>query len=827
MQTEKCNMQNRLTPTAIENIAHPSRPDFPHDFFPSNRPRRPTNLRCVGSFSHKAGFSFFLLVIFTAFQIAFADDPPAAAPPAKPAVKQKLLERRPFDVVILTKAAGGSTLEVQTISLPQRPLTTLPKSGLLKVRVLDRPTEDFEIGWTSVAQVKVYEQQLMEEGLRLSAAGEFDEAYDYFGRLRVDYPNMPGLEDAISDYLQRNAIALFQAKQQDRALALLLSLYQRNPTYAGLPSALETVAGEIIQRYLREGNYAAARQVLDMWQTKFNGVAAQAATGWQQRFEAAASKQLADASRMISQKQYVPARKAVSRALAIWPTLETAPAVLNQIATEFPFVTVGVLEASPHTPTRRIDDWATLRTSRLTQRLIAQEVDFGTEGGVYHSPFGEFSLDESGRDLSFKLNPATADVTVDTLSRFLLSMAVPGTPFYRPDFASLLGSVSIEHDSTVAMHLRRVHVRPEAMLQVPPPGAAANLDGAYSVAAYAPGQVVFAFRDAGARASGPQAIVEQTMTSDEAALSALQVGEVDILDRVPPWQITRLQQIQDVHVSSYKLPTVHVLIPNLKNPLLAKREFRRALCFGIDRKWIVDRILLGGGAMQGYQAISGPFPAGASLNDPSRYGYNDQVAVRPFEPRLATILATVAWNAVQNPTGKDNTKPTSADIPQLILAHPNDPIARVASQTIQAQLSHEGIPIKLREFTADELAAGKVEYDLRYAEITVGEPLTDARTLLGPTGLAGDVHSTYLDAALRDLDAATNWKDVRSRLCKLHEIASHELPVIPLWQTINYFAYRNSVHGIEDSPIALYQSIGQWSLTPTTAKVATTNAPQP
>jgi ABC-type transport system substrate-binding protein len=163
----------------------------------------------------------------------------------------------------------------------------------------------------------------------------------------------------------------------------------------------------------------------------------------------------------------------------------------------------------------------------------------------------------------------------------------------------------------------------------------------------------------------------------------------------------------------------------------------------------------------------------------------------------------------------------------LLLAHPNDPIARVACQTIQSQLAREDIRVKLREFTADELAAGKVEYDLRYAEITVGEPLTDARALIGPTGLAGDVHSAYLDAALRDLEAATNWKDVRSRLTKLHEIASHELPLIPLWQTVNYFAYRTSVHGIEDSPIALYQNIGQWTLAPVTTKVASTDAAQP
>jgi ABC-type transport system substrate-binding protein len=269
-----------------------------------------------------------------------------------------------------------------------------------------------------------------------------------------------------------------------------------------------------------------------------------------------------------------------------------------------------------------------------------------------------------------------------------------------------------------------------------------------------------------------------------------------------------------------------VLIPDLKRPLLAKREFRRAICFGIDRKWIVDRILLGGGAKQGFQAISGPFPAGASLNDPIRYGYNDQIPPRPFEPRLATILATVAWTNVQNPTGKEKNKTTSTDIPELTLAHPDDPIARVACQTIQAQLGRENIPIKLREFSAEELAGGKVEYDLRYAEITVGEPVTDARTLIGPSGLAGDVQSAYLDAALRDLDAATNWKDVRTRLAKLHEIASHELPVIPLWQTVNYFAYRSTVRGIGESPIALYQNIGEWTLAPTT-NVARVNPAQP
>jgi hypothetical protein len=107
-----------------------------------------------------------------------------------------------------------------------------------------------------------------------------------------------------------------------------------------------------------------------------------------------------------------------------------------------------------------------------------------------------------------------------------------------------------------------------------------------------------------------------------------------------------------------------------------------------------------------------------------------------------------------------------------------------------------------------------VDCDLRYAEIAVWEPLTDCQTLLGPSGLAGNSDNAYLQSALRALDVASNWNDVRVRLADVHEIASHELPLIPLWQTVNYFAYRESLEGIGESPVALYQNVEAWAAPP-------------
>jgi ABC-type transport system substrate-binding protein len=212
------------------------------------------------------------------------------------------------------------------------------------------------------------------------------------------------------------------------------------------------------------------------------------------------------------------------------------------------------------------------------------------------------------------------------------------------------------------------------------------------------------------------------------------------------------------------------------------------------------------------EVISGPFPAGTSLSDPIRYGYNNRIAPRPYEPRLAAILSTVAWAAVNNPTGKKEDAPAELPaLPELTLAHPIDPVARIACQSIQMQLARVGIPVKLLEFTADQLLAGAVECDLRYAELAVWEPLTDARSLVGPGGLAGDVQSSYLQTALRQLDDASNWNEVRSRLAEVHDVAHHELPIIPLWQTVNYFAYRETLPGIGQSPLVLYQNVADWS----------------
>lgn len=747
----------------------------------------------------------------------------------------RLLDREPFDQVVLKQDHGGDVLNTFILQLPRRPLVSLPADGRLTLELLDHPGDKFDVSWANVAEVRVYEQMLMEEARRLVVDGQFDEAYEYFARLLASYPSFPNLNEAINAYLRRNALALHQSQQDERALALLLTLSERSPGDTGLPNAVEVVAGEVIQAHLRNQNYAAARGVLDLWQTQFRDVAKASAAAWKDRFEAAAERQVSEARRLADEKQYIEARKAAQRALATWPKHVAAAEMLTRIQREFPFVTVGVFETVPRQPARRIDSWSTLRVGRLVERLLAEAVDFGAEGGEFRSPFGELTLDESGLVLKFRISDfglrimgdtaqsairnskseIDSPLTVDELARYLLAMAEPGNPLYRADFAELLSGVSIGADNSVELHLKRPHVRPESLLAVPPPAVSGSAQPAagrgaphFALAEYLPTEVLYISPNTGG--GRLQAIVERTMADDEVAVAALVSGDVEVLDRVPPWQVQRLRGAAGVRVAAYRLPTVHVLIPNFGRELPARREFRRALCYGIDRAWIVQRVLLGGASQPGFDVLSGPFPTGVSLSDPIRYGYNNQIAPRPFEPRLAAILATVAWAGVQKASGEKIEDGPLADMPKLVLAHPSDPVARNACQLIQLQLKREGIPVELRQFTAEELMNGRVEYDLRYAELAVWEPVTDARRIFGPGGLVGDEAGPSVLAALWRLDESTNWKDVRARLADLHEIAHHDLPVIPLWETVNYFAYRDSVAGIGDAPMTLYQNIDNW-----------------
>ncbi len=157
----------------------------------------------------------------------------------------------------------------------------------------------------------------------------------------------------------------------------------------------------------------------------------------------------------------------------------------------------------------------------------------------------------------------------------------------------------------------------------------------------------------------------------------------------------------------------------------------------------------------------------------------------PYQPRLTIALASVTLKNYIDATKADPKK--IKKLPTMVLAYPPDEIAAAACASIQKQLKLVDIPIKLQPLDGPMPARVPDDVDLLYAELPMWEPLVDARRVLGEEGMSGGC-SPYMTLALRQLDEAVDWKQVRECLHAVHRISYDDAAIIPLWQLVEYFA---------------------------------------
>jgi hypothetical protein len=791
---------------------------------------------------------------------AVADAKPPNA--EKPAVEEptevagRLLDRPPFDRITLNAANGNAAIDTVLLDLPDRKLPNpLPKTGTLSIRRLSHPSIPYAVNWADIAKVELYEQMLLAEANRLTVAGNFAEAFDYLAFLATNYPQLEGLEQAMENHLWREASATYAAGKRDEAWPILQALYLRNPRFPRLINAVQAVSDEMVKERLKEHDFAAARKIIEELERTFRNLPLTNVANWRRQFQQDADAEMAKSRAALAEKKYSEARDAVTLARAILPTIAGGEELWKQIQSAAPEVRVGVAQFGAPAPFGRTSDWAAARLGPLVNPRMVHMTDFGAEGGVYACSLGELRTSQDGLATTIRLSPEALNrgLSPDGLALQLVDMASIEGDHREPDFASLLEHVAVKDGRDVQIKWQRPYIRPEALLKVPLRWL--------TTADRSPGLWFDAEADqkhdnerryqrtgnSNVASGEPRFIVEQQFKDDEAAVAALTRGDIDVLDRVPPWHLARLKATEGITLSPYRLPTVHVLIPNFQNPLIGVREFRRALCYGIDSKNIVSDILLGGQEVAGFRPLTGPFPAGVSLTDPAGYAYNADLPPRPYEPRLAALLSLAARTSLVKqeaerkkaeeaarqkklaeekglkpdaakapaaPAEEKKAKPANVEPDQLpkmqplVLAHSTDPLARLACQSIKLQLDQVGIPVKLAAY-AGEAPPPKLKYDLLYAELAVFEPVADARGLLGPGGVAEHC-SPLMSLALDDLPQAENWKQARAQLNDIHRIAHYDLPLIPLWQTVNYCAYRNYVAGVGEHPVTLYQNVSAW-----------------
>ncbi len=279
----------------------------------------------------------------------------------------------PYDEIKLDEDNGGVVLRVQSLDLPGRKLPSAAnRTGDLEIELVDRPGEKFALPWENVAGVRFFEQLVLAEADQRVKEGRFDEAQPYFELLEAKYAQTAGLKEAVENFLWQQILAEFRAGRHEETLALLVELYGRNRERPGLANAWQRVSLELIKASLAAENYRAARGLLENLGERFPEFQESTVAPYQSQLQSQAQSLVAAAQAAQAAGKLREARNAAMKALEVWPEIAGGRELVTALHAKYPVVVVGVSAQPTGGPRQRLDDWASVRTSRLVSRPLVQ-----------------------------------------------------------------------------------------------------------------------------------------------------------------------------------------------------------------------------------------------------------------------------------------------------------------------------------------------------------------------------------------------------------------------------------------------------------------------
>lgn len=735
----------------------------------------------------------------------------------------ELLQREPYDLIRFTEKSGGGWAKVVPIDFPGRQVPRDQK-GPLAVSVLGLPGKIYEAQWSDIEAIELWEDRLMKEAERLMAAGEFGDAYPYLSVLHRDSPGVAKVEEMRKDYLLKNAAAEYSNGDARKTLAILESLRAFAPDYRTdqVLKAISQITDRLMQSMQDAGRLQDAQKLLARLKEDYRPEEVESIPIWDAQFLKLAEEKRKEALAARDAVRWREARRLALDSYHLFPAIPGGRELVREIEQAYPLVNVGVLQSATVLDPTRIDNWPARRSGGLVYRSLFQMRDAGSEGGEYQFLFGDSSQSPDRLELNLEFRPERLAGPLTAITSFavadrLTSLALRDSSDYRPAWAGAVDTMAVPGPKRLDIFLRRPHVLPQSLLQVKVDGSWVGLPENSPTGAYAPAddqyeegvsRYLLAENLAG-EGGRPREIAEVQQHDAADGVASLLRGDLDVLDHLFPADAARLRNVPEIRVEEYPLPTVHLLVPTSDHPYLKERTFRRALVYGINRQDILMGELLGNTSLPGCRVISGPFPSGVTKDDPLAYAYDETIGARTYQPRLAKLLATMTEQQLKSEAAKE--KGTPPELTPLRIAHPQDDLARIACQAIKQQLTMLEIPVELVELPVGISQPEAGTSDLVYMTIALWEPITDARRVLGPEGLAHS-QDQLIGLGLRRLESAKNWREVRERLFDLHSIVHHELPVIPLWQLVDSYAYRTNLSGVGSNIVSLYQNVDRWRL---------------
>ncbi|MDA8744474.1 ABC transporter substrate-binding protein [Rubripirellula amarantea] len=735
-----------------------------------------------------------------------------------------LLQEEPHDIIYFTEKSGGGWCKAHLLDFPGRKPPSSP-SGSVKFQVLGVEGKDLTCKWSDIERIDLWEVRLEREAKERIAKADFVGAYPFLSVLIRDFPNRPGLRKLRSEFIWKDAISRAKKQEWASTLAMLEELKAYDPSFerSKVIKAMSGVIDRLMKGLVEDGKLDLARQLLTRIESDYPNEKIDAVKKWNDTFMAMAKAKQDQAIAAFKEKDYRSARRFIRESAYVEPNLEGNTQLLRQIQNTYPLVNVGVLQSATVFEPTRIDNWAARRAGRLLYRTVFEIQGAGPEGGEYSFIFGDTEMNPNRMQFDLMLTPQELKPPLDQIQGYYLAdvmarRAQKNSSEYFSPWAAAVETIALDGPQQISFNLRRPHVLPICLLQIPVDGSWFGGEPGSPTGDYRTDLVEDDYKLVRYVLSGkpktenqPREIVENRLDSGAEGVGQLLRGELDVLDQLFPADAVRLRKSRNVKVVNYPLPTVHMLVPCSDHPYLAERTFRRALVYGINREDILKGELLEGLDFEGCRVLSGPFPAGIELNDPLGYAYDRNIKPRNYEPPLAKLL--LAMNKNQMESMAQRKKEEVPELTPIRLAFPSDNMSRVACEAIRSQWELIGLEVELVELPVGRTFPNSDEdiADIVYVSAAVWEPVIDARRVLGPEGLAKS-NDQLVGLGLRRIEEAKNWREVRDGLISLHAISHHELPIIPLWQMVDSYAYRRDLIGMGSDIVSLYQNADNWRI---------------
>jgi peptide/nickel transport system substrate-binding protein len=284
-----------------------------------------------------------------------------------------------------------------------------------------------------------------------------------------------------------------------------------------------------------------------------------------------------------------------------------------------------------------------------------------------------------------------------------------------------------------------------------------------------------------------------------AALEAYRQGEVLGISQVGGAVLSQALAESDLDLFSGRLPQLSMVFLNLDDPqaeFFQDQLVREALMLGLNRQWLIDRLLDG-------QAIIADGPI-----FPGTWAYFEGIKQYPFDPDKAISLLKSAGYTVPAEGGSVRSK--DGVRLRFTLLHPDDATHTQMAEAIQRNWAVLGARVDLEPLDLGTLIEDRLElraYEAALVDLDLtNSPDPDPYPFWHQTQVTGGQNyamwddrpaSEFLEQARISVDL-----DERTRLYRNFQVRfGTDLPALPLYYPVYSYAVDSQVQGISIGPL--------------------------